>query len=251
MAVGNRTETKSAVTAALVPTLTLAQLITLWNDSVNESNLFRKDIIDSETEAGGNVTINYSNKDTVTVTTAVNLAVSFTDIENGDVKYLEITKVATNTISFAGATDVSIRKTYINTIATLVVYQVFNKNGNIYVSSINIVNDNESWQTPSYVNNHSDYTTGDFSALRYRRLANGMLQLAGSFQRSVVSTGIVFTLAAGFRPAQSLPIFGRREDESLVGGFISSAGVVTIFLDSSVADDHMDLNIIMPLDLTV
>ncbi len=140
MAVGNRTETKAAVTAALVPTLTLANHITLLNDSVNESAVFRKDIIATETEAAGLVTINYANKDTATVTTAVNLAVSFTNIENGDVKYLSITKGATDTISFTGATDVSIRKDYIDGTATLVVYEVFNKNGNIYVHSINIDN---------------------------------------------------------------------------------------------------------------
>ena len=140
MAVGNRTETKAAVTAALVPTLTLANHITLLNDSVNESAVFRKDIIASETPGAGLVTINYANKDTATVTTAVNLAVSFTNIENGDVKYLSITKGATDTISFTGATDVSIRQDYIDGTATLVVYEVKNKNGNIYVNSINIDN---------------------------------------------------------------------------------------------------------------
>lgn len=107
------------------------------------------------------------------------------------------------------------------------------------------------WQTPSYVNNHTDYTTGDFSGLRYRLLANGMLQLAGSVQRSVVSAGVIFTLDAGFRPAQTLPVFGRREDDALIGGSVTSSGIVTCFLGSSVADDHLDLDIIIPLDLTV
>lgn len=137
----NRTEAKAVTISSLVATLTLAQLITLWNNELNESYLFRKDIIGSETEAGGNVTIDYSDKDTATVTTAVNLAVTFTNIENGDVKWVEITKNAGNTISFAGAIDVSIRKTFIDVEATLVVYEVKNKNGNIYVNSINIDND--------------------------------------------------------------------------------------------------------------
>ena len=141
MAVGNRTEVKAAVTAAIVPAVSNADHIALLNNEINESAVFRKDIIDSETESGGAVTIDYSDKDTATVTTAVNLAVSFTNLENGDVKYLSITKGATNTISFAGATDVTHRKSFINSIATLVVYQVSNNNGNIYVDSININND--------------------------------------------------------------------------------------------------------------
>jgi hypothetical protein len=77
-----------------------------------------------------------------------------------------------------------------------------------------------------------------------------MLQIAGSVERSSVTAGIVFTLAAGFRPLQTLPIIGRREDNTLIGGSVSSAGVVTIFLDSA-APDHLDINVIMPLDLPV
>jgi len=206
------------------------------------------------------------------------LAVSFTNIENGDVKYLVIAKSATNTLTFTGATNITLYQDFIDTQSTVVPYEVFNKNGVIYVRALletiikgdladiqsadvnkfpncKAISDfavaHGAWQTPSYVNNHTAYTTGDFSGLLYRKLTNGMLQLAGSFQRSVVTTGIVFTLAAGFRPAQSLPIYGRREDATLVGGIIDSSGVVTIFLASSTAGHHMDLNIIMPLDLTV
>lgn len=274
----NRTEAKAAVTAAIVPAVSNAQHITLLNDEINGSTIFRKDVIGSETEAGGNVTIDYANKETATVTTAVNLAVSFTNIENGDVRYLVITKAATNTLTFAGAVNITNFQRYIDVNLTSAPYVVYNKNGVIYVNALietiieGLVADitaaeefkfatckavNEyipahgAWQTPSYVNNHSAYTTGDFSGLLYRKLTNGMLQIAGSFQRSVVTTGVVFTLDAGFRPAQTLPIVGRREDNTLEGGSITSAGVVTIFLSSSVADDHMDLNIIMPLDLTV
>lgn len=132
----NRTEALAAVIAALVPTLTLAQLIALWNNELNDTYLFRKDVIASETSGGGAVTIDYSDKDTATVTTAVNLAVSFTNIENGDVKYLIITKALTNVISFVGATDASLYKGYVNNKLTLVPYEVFNKNGAIYVRSL-------------------------------------------------------------------------------------------------------------------
>ncbi len=156
----NRTEAKTAVSTALVPTLTLAQHITLLNDEINESTVFRKDVIASETPVGGNVTIDYSDKDTATVTTAVNLAVSFTNIVNGDVKYLEIIKAATNTISFAGSTDVSPRKNYINTAVTVVAYEVKNKNGNIYVNSINV--DNNSTFPPYSIGSY-DMTSGSLA----------------------------------------------------------------------------------------
>lgn len=107
------------------------------------------------------------------------------------------------------------------------------------------------WQTPSYLNNHSDYTIGDFSGLRYRKLTNGMLQLAGSFERSVVTTPVVFVLPAGFRPLNALPIVGNREDNVLIGGNVFPSGNVVIVLDSATAGHHLDLNAIVPMDLPV
>lgn len=125
------------------------------------------------------------------------------------------------------------------------------KDGKRFDDLINdLITGHGAWQVPSYVNNHSDYTAGDYSALRYRLLANGMLQLAGSVTRSSVTAGTIFTLDAGFRPPQSMPIVGRREDDSLVGGFINSSGVVSCLL--SAADPaHLDFNVIIPMDLTV
>ncbi len=141
MAVGNRTEVKSQVDTDLVPTVTLTgKLNPFLKDDFIESAIFRKDVIASATPIGAAVTIDFAAVDTRTVTITVSTTVSFTNIENGDVKYLSITKGATDTITFAGATDVSIRQDYIDGTATLVVYQIFNKNGNIYVNSINIDN---------------------------------------------------------------------------------------------------------------
>ena len=77
-----------------------------------------------------------------------------------------------------------------------------------------------------------------------------MLQLAGSVERSSVTTGIIATLPAGYRPAQTLPIIGRRETDALIGGTLSSAGVLTCFLGTA-SPSHLDFNIVIPLDLTV
>lgn len=141
MAVKNRDESITEVNSKIVPTLTNTTHKNLLNNDILNSVVFRKDVIASEAPATGTVTIDYINKDTATVVITGNLVVSFTNIENGDVKYLAITKQAGNVISFSGATDVSVRKTFINTDITIVVYEVKNKNGNIYVNSINIDND--------------------------------------------------------------------------------------------------------------
>lgn len=138
MAKKNRTEALIEVDNALVPTLTLEEHKTLLKDNILNSIVYERDVIASQTPVAGAVTIDYSNKDTATVSTSVNLNVSFNNIENGAVKYLSVTKLATNTVSFSGATDVSPRKAQINTIETLVIYQISHKDGNIYVKAISI-----------------------------------------------------------------------------------------------------------------
>lgn len=138
MAKKNRDEVQTQVDAVLVPTLTLTNHKGLLNNDITESTVFEKDVISSETPIAGNVTIDYSDKDTATVTTTANLTVSFTNLENGAVKHISITKNATNTVSFSGATDVSPRRTLINTSVTAVRYQVANKNGVIFVQAISV-----------------------------------------------------------------------------------------------------------------
>ena len=147
MPVNNRTEAISAANTQIVPTIEATELRIFLNDSFINSVTFDKDVIGSETPAGGAVTINFGTKDLATVTTAVNLAVSFTNLQNGSVKYLAITKQDLNAITFVGAVDVSIRKNYINSIVTVVIYSISNKNGTICVESINIDNNTNQLNT--------------------------------------------------------------------------------------------------------
>ncbi len=161
----NRTEAQAEVTSALVPTLDLTEHKALLNDEILSSTVMRKDVIATETPGGGTVTINYANKDTATAITAGDLVVSFSGIENGDVKYLSITKAATDEITFSGATDVSARRGYTDLVSTLVVYQVFDKNGIIYVNSINIDNNfNDGTETIFISIGDWDMTAGTGSA---------------------------------------------------------------------------------------
>jgi len=138
MAENNRTDAISAVNAQIVPTVTNAVHRALLNDEIINAVEFRADVIGSETPSGGNVTIDYSDKDLATVTTTTGLTVSFTNLENGDsARYLAITKQAGNTISFSGATDFSEYTADINANKTFVLYQVIQKNSNTYVKAVN------------------------------------------------------------------------------------------------------------------
>jgi hypothetical protein len=151
MANNNRTEAQSAVTTALVPTLTLAQHAALLNNEINTSVVFDKDIIAAETPGGGSVTVDFSNKDTATITTAVSLAVSFTGLQNGAVKYVAITKQAANIISFVGAVDMTKNTSWLLS-STSVCYRISNKNGVIYIEGL----------TPDFVNVTEILDIGDW-----------------------------------------------------------------------------------------
>ena len=196
----NRTEVKTQVDTDLIATVALTDLNPFLKDDLIESAIFRKDVIGSETPGGGTVSINFANKDLATVTTTLNLAVSFTGMENGDVKYLAITKNAVNTISFTGATDTSIRRSYINATALTVIYQVFYKNGVISVQSINIENDLDI-QT-DWINATIDGGFGGTitETVKYRINKNGSLEIVGSWTGGAPGN-TMFTLPVGYRPS--------------------------------------------------
>ena len=141
MPINNRTEAVISVNTQLVPTISATELRTFLNDSLINSLKFDKDVIATDTPTAGAVTINFSNKDLSTVTTAVNLAVSFSNLQNGSVKYLEVIKQAANSVSFVGSVDMSKNIEWINT-QTKILYVISNKNGIIYVEA----------KTPEYSN---------------------------------------------------------------------------------------------------
>lgn len=138
MAAQNRDELQTQIDSTFVATLQIADHRAYLKDPQTESLVFRKDVIASQSPSGGSIAIDYSNKDLATVTTTGNLAVSFTGLENGDVKYLRIQKNAGNTVSFTGAVDISPRRGYINSTVTVVFYRVTNKNNEIFVCAENI-----------------------------------------------------------------------------------------------------------------
>jgi hypothetical protein len=136
-----------------------------------------------------------------TVTTAVDLAVSFTNLENGAVKYLEITKAAANVISFIGVVDAIQDKNYINTILTSVCYRVSNKNGIIYVEGITSVGAN-SWITIPLNENVA------VEPLKYRINSMGNMELKGIINYDYINEGfplvynaIPITIPVACRPS--------------------------------------------------
>lgn len=132
MSVKNRNEAISQVNTKIVPKVRNTTHRDLLNNDILNSIQFRKDVIGTATPSGGNVTADFTNYDLVTVSTSDNLVVSFSGLENGDVKYLQITKPLTKSITFSGATDLSAMTNVITDLFTVAVYQIVNKNNVIY-----------------------------------------------------------------------------------------------------------------------
>lgn len=140
MALKNRTESKAVVTA-WAPILDLeATHKPDLRDQVLDNCLFRKDVSSTTTASGTTKTLEFLDIDYVEVTQSNNVAYTLNNIQQGEIKYLKITKTANQTITFTNATDVSVRKAFINT-TTVVIYRIINKDGDLYLESINIEND--------------------------------------------------------------------------------------------------------------
>ncbi len=144
MAVKNRTDAVSQVNAVLQPTITAPAHRGLLNNDILNSIEFRKDVIAAVEAAAGLATADFTSADTVAVDAdGDNVTISFAGLENGDVRYIDVLTAADKTISFTGATDMSMRQAYVSSFAGNVQYRVTNKNGSVSVETINVNNEQD------------------------------------------------------------------------------------------------------------
>jgi len=108
MAVGNRTDVKSACTTQITPTVTVAKHLVALNDNVNDSAVFKKDVVDNiNAAATGSATADFSTNDQVNITMTVDTAITITGLVDGQVGKLTVIKASTNVVSFVGVDTVN------------------------------------------------------------------------------------------------------------------------------------------------
>ncbi len=134
MANNNRTEVSAAIQAldALVGETKYKQLV---NDVFAKSVVFRKDVSTTDTAATATKTLDFTDIDFITVTQSTNVTYTLSGIQQGEIKYLKITKSAGQSIAFSGATQEDENSTYIQAL-TSIMYEIFNKDGSIQVRAI-------------------------------------------------------------------------------------------------------------------
>lgn len=108
MTVGNRTDVKSACTTQITPTVTVAKHLVALNDNVNDSAVFKKDVVDNiNAAATGTATAGFATNDQVNITVTVDTLITVTGLVDGQIGKLTIIKSSTNVITYSGINTVS------------------------------------------------------------------------------------------------------------------------------------------------
>lgn len=169
-------------------------------DAINGDRLkdiidFKKDIISA---VQTDTTIDFStDEDLIRVDVSSipsnDVSLTITNVPNGDdTKYIEVTSSVAKAVNFPGVVDAS---NVPNSLAVgeIVLFQVWNKNGTVYVKSIRELVG--AWQTPSY---NANFSAGA-EPFRYR-LNNSKLEFRGDINSTAGGNSSAFTLPAAYRP---------------------------------------------------
>lgn len=253
MAGKDRTSYKSQVNTDFpsASNITAAQNRTHLQDELADNVEFRLDDTDTQNKTSGAFSIDFTDVDRIetTITGAVGSVVTISNIEDGDVKYWLVTKSATETIDFTGATEIRNIPTDIISAATSLLYRISKKSTTTYVEILKEGYYNENWTTPSL---GSPYTTYAGNNVKYRRTNNNQVEMKGAFTASSQSVNTLFTLPSGYRPAQNRVYAIGLSDTILTDGgylliLVKSDGVVRPLIVCSDSQIHY-LNFIFTLD---
>jgi len=131
----NRDEVQAAIQAlaAIVGETEFKELI---DDDFAASVMYRKDVAGSDS-GGGSVSVSFLDIDYVsfTITGGVGVSITPTNVQQGEVKYLKITKAVGETVAFAGSTLEASNDNYITSL-TEITFTIYNKDGNVQVVPI-------------------------------------------------------------------------------------------------------------------
>lgn len=277
MAVNNRTEAISKVDTTITTggELTALEHRNLLDNELLNSLMFRKDVITTLPSTSGSQVIDFANSDRVDITITGNTVFSFSNVEVGDVKVLNVSKSSGHEISFSGALDSSNSPEFINTMSFIT--YVVSSRGFIYVegltknlfeaSDLEVLSGepykyltpaklqhSESWITPTLTNANISQSA---YPLRYRKESNGSVRISGNVNIDVdtgTSSFVLFTLPAShqvsidgfFDTGISLngKKFSVRYDDSPLGEIrLNPLGT-----DSFLAGDLLYINIYIPKD---
>lgn len=128
MADKNTTEVSAAI-QALAAVVGEAEFKQLIDDNFAKNCVFKKDVASAIPAASPTELLDFTDIDYLTVAQTGNLIYSISGVNQGNVKYLKITKLASETITFTASVFESSGSIYMNTVLTEVLFMVINKDG--------------------------------------------------------------------------------------------------------------------------
>lgn len=104
----NRTTVKANVVTKNVPTVTNDILTDILNAEMNDNIQFKEDVAVPQTSAISNITVNFTDKDRIDLTRlGGSLIITVSGMNDGERKFLLITKTGGQQVSWSGVTDIT------------------------------------------------------------------------------------------------------------------------------------------------
>ena len=225
----NRTTVKTNVNNKIVPVMITETHREVLNADFADNIVFREDVVSSTYSGSNPVNVCFSGRDraNLVVTGTINVAMTLTGLDDGDVKFILLTKTANKTVTFLNANDLTPIQDYI-TAASKVLYRITSKNGTYYAEalkqtirqatdSILGIQRNATTAevrtaaavaasiTSKTLSNNTPFVAAvlgiDWSGdVEYRRNNIGQLEIRGSVEKLQLAASPVATLPFGFRP---------------------------------------------------
>jgi hypothetical protein len=213
MSAKNRTDLKAEV-AAWTAMLDLEATHKPTEQNILDSVLLNRDITYSVTRlSAGSETINFTNYDTVHLSTAYDTDITISGLNAGEYKFLLINKTAGVKITFANGIDGTFNNTYVDGLtrcAYMITYKGTYTPLQYFItplfktfdySAIPAPETPTAWQQLSISSPWFDYSTGGTRGGVWYRLHNGCVEIDISIQRTLSYNGTIGILPSGHFPA--------------------------------------------------
>jgi hypothetical protein len=210
MSAKNRTDLKAEIAAWPESNFDIVVNHKPSEQNILDSVVLNRDVLDSIAVTTGATNVNFTDKDTITVNTAMDTVLTIQNLVDGESKTLIIVKTGiVNQVTFANATEMGYDQNYLNQRTTLR-YKLISKgalgiiafplNPSFDFSAIPAPETAGSWNEASLSSPWTSYPSGARGGVWYR-LNRGYIDISCSITRTLAFNNPICTLPAGYRPS--------------------------------------------------
>ena len=192
----NRTTVKSNVNTKIVPVMVTSVHRDVLNNDFADNLVFREDVAIVQSSSVSNITVDFTDRDRIDLTrTGGSLNITVSGLDDGDRKFLLITKTSGQVITWVGVTDVTPMVDNVDDLST-VLYEIVRKSSNYYAKAYAVTSEIAS---VAECNALSDET---------KVVTPGRIPISSTTQRGVLEIATQSETAAGTSNNQAVSPFG-------------------------------------------